>query len=92
MQVALDYLQKQASDHDMLMVFFVHGWNHSAKGQNGPTPPVEDQRDKNVQTFQKVLLGLSHAEREQAEAFKRPLQEVGGIYAGWRGDSITVPP
>jgi hypothetical protein len=93
MAVVLDYLQRQAAHQDLLMVVFVHGWHHSAKGQEpGATSSHEDERDDNAKTFQTVLQGLSQAEHKQARVLKRTPREVAGIYVGWRGDSITAEP
>ncbi|MDB5982592.1 MAG: Esterase [Pseudomonas sp.] len=93
MAVVLGYLERQAADQDLLMVVFVHGWHHSAKGQEPGAPSShEDERDGNVKTFQTVLQGLALAEGKQAKALNRAPREIAGIYVGWRGDSITAEP
>jgi hypothetical protein len=89
MDLVMDYLNRQAADHDLLMVVFVHGWHHTAKGQEAG----EEHADANVETFQRVLQGLAQEEQQRA-LNARPARQprpVVGVYVGWRGDSISIP-
>lgn len=89
MDLVVDYLNRQAADQDLLMVVFVHGWHHTAKGLE----PGEERADANVETFQRVLQGLAQEEQQRAQN-ARPIRQprpVVGVYVGWRGDSISIP-
>lgn len=86
MDAVLDEYQRMASDEDVLLITFVHGWHHSAKPE-----------DDNIKEFRKLLIGVSKVEslrisqlsEEEKESQKR--RKVLGLYIGWRGDSIDIP-
>lgn len=81
MWYVLDKLNDEAATKQLLIVVFVHGWQHSAAPGDG-----------NIQTFRQVLAQLSDSEAQMAELTSTPRREVAGVYLGWRGMSITVPP
>lgn len=83
MQAVLDYLSTEATNNDLLMIVFVHGWHHSAQ-----------EGDGNIETFRTMLADLAVAETFQAGAgpVKRKARKVAGVYVGWRGDSLTLGP
>lgn len=77
MQAVLDHYYQIASQNDILLITFVHGWHHSAQ-------PGDD----NIKQFRGLLAKVS--EIENAGKIK-PARKVLGLYIGWRGDSISVP-
>ena len=79
MQAVLDEYYKIASEKDVLLVAFVHGWHHSAKPE-----------DQNITEFRKLLTKLSRYEEIGSTQQKRTRRKVLGLYIGWRGDSIDV--
>ncbi len=81
MQALLDYLYKAAGSDNLLMTVFVHGWHHNAS-----------VNDNNIAHFRQSLLALSKLEQSDADANKRRARKIVGIYLGWRGESVTVPP
>lgn len=80
MNAVIDKLWAESASKDLLMVVFVHGWQHNAAPD-----------DKNIATFQKVLAQLSADEKRLSEVSGKPARQVAGVYLGWRGESITVP-
>ena len=79
MQAVLDEYYKVASEEEVLLVAFVHGWHHSAKPE-----------DQNVARFRDLLTKLSRYEAIGSTQQKRNRRKVLGLYIGWRGDSIDV--
>lgn len=80
MNAVLDEINAKASEQDLLIVAFVHGWKHSAA-----------PKDDNIKTFRDVLLGLSEAESRISAVTNERRREIVGVYLGWRGGSITTP-
>lgn len=80
MWAVLDYLNGKVGSEDLLIVVFVHGWQHNAAPGDG-----------NIATFRKALMGLSAAETAISRTDGTPHRRVAGIYLGWRGASITAP-
>lgn len=80
MQSVLDSFYPIASKDDVLLVLFVHGWHHNA----GPG-------DTNIQEFRKLLQKIARIENSGAGNNSHKARKVMGVYAGWRGESITVP-
>jgi len=76
----IDKLTTEAANKDLLMMVFVHGWKHSAAPHDG-----------NIETFRKILSGLSEDENHISQLSGRPARQVAGVYLGWRGGSVTVP-
>jgi len=80
MNVVLDtYLQISGSD-DVIVIVFVHGWQHSA----APS-------DSNVESYKQLLAEISHNETVSSQQDKRAKRKVLGVYIGWRGDSLVLP-
>ena len=65
---------------DVIMVVFVHGWQHSAK-----------PGDKNIQHFRELLRQVSALESQFPRGLGQPARPVVGVYLGWRGRSLDVP-
>ena len=80
MRDVLAKLQTEAASRELLMVVFVHGWKHSAA-----------PGDANIETFRRVLAGLSETEAYLATTTGAPVRLVAGVYLGWRGGSVPVP-
>jgi len=80
MSAVLNELHKESARKDLLMVIFVHGWNHSA-----------EPYDANIQSFRAVLSGLSRAENQISAVTGELPRLVAGVYLGWRGQSVTLP-
>ena len=76
----IDKLSAEAANKDLLMVVFVHGWKHSAA-----------PNDENIETFRKVLAGLSEDENHISRQTGMPARQIAGVYLGWRGGSVTAP-
>jgi hypothetical protein len=79
MQAVLDHYYKIASDNDVVLMVFAHGWHHSAS-----------LGDDNIRQFRKLLSKVSRIESAGKNS-KGKARKVLGLYIGWRGDSITVP-
>lgn len=80
MRYVLGKLQEEAETKPLVIVVFVHGWQHGAAPGDG-----------NIVTFRQVLAQLSDSEAQVAELTHTPPRAVAGVYLGWRGRSITVP-
>jgi hypothetical protein len=80
MDAVVDKLLTEAASKDLLITIFVHGWKHSAA-----------PNDANIETFRKVLAGLSENELHISRKTGQPARQVAGVYLGWRGGSITAP-
>jgi len=78
MQALLDSLYEKAAHDSLLLTVFVHGWHHNAA-----------PGDKNIESFKNNLAMLSAIEHRPTG--KKP-RKVIGVYIGWRGESIDVPP
>jgi pimeloyl-ACP methyl ester carboxylesterase len=67
---------------DLIMVVFVHGWFNNA-----------DPANDNLKQFREVLKKLSQQEAALSKSEGgRPKRQIAGVYIGWRGESIDVPP
>ena len=69
-----------ASENDVIVTVFVHGWHHSAAPD-----------DNNVSHFKELLGKVARNEKLMSKALHRTERKILGVYVGWRGDSITVP-
>jgi len=76
----LDHFYSIASQQEILLVSFVHGWHHSAKID-----------DNNITEFRNLLSRLAKAESINSRQNGYSPRKVLGVYVGWRGDSITIP-
>ena len=77
MQALLNSLYQRAHKESLLLTVFVHGWHHNAK-----------PGDRNIENFKNNLAMLSAIEHTHSGEPRR----VAGIYVGWRGESIDLPP
>jgi len=80
LSAVLDHFYSIASQQEVLLVSFVHGWHHSAKPS-----------DKNITEFRNLLSRLAKAENMNSRQNGYKARKVLGVYVGWRGDSITMP-
>ena len=80
MWAVMDKFATTAAQQDLLMVVFVHGWNHSAA-----------PGDLILEKFRAVLSKLSESEALVSRQTGLPARKVAGLYLGWRGGSISVP-
>lgn len=80
MWAVMDKFATASAQQDLLMVVFVHGWNHSA----APDDLILDK-------FRSVLAKLSESEALVSRRTGLPARKVAGLYLGWRGGSVTVP-
>ncbi len=80
MRDVIDDINLQASENDVLMIVFVHGWKHSAAPEDG-----------NIDEFRDILKRISALESRVADQSKKTARKVIGVYLGWRGASITAP-
>ena len=80
MQTVLDTFYTIAGQDDIILKVFVHGWQHSAA-----------QKDKNVESFKKLLLKIAQNESRSALQDNRQKRQVVGVFVGWRGKSLSVP-
>ncbi|MEC4749229.1 esterase [Methylomicrobium sp. Wu6] len=81
MQALLDTLYKKAAEESILLTVFVHGWHHNAR-----------PGDPNIESFKDNLAKLSAIESQRSKSLHRPARKIAGVYIGWRGESIDVPP
>lgn len=79
MQAVLDHYYEIASNNDVMLIVFAHGWHHSARPGDG-----------NIQEFRKLLAKVAKIENT-GNTSKSKARKVLGLYVSWRGDSITVP-
>ena len=80
LQALIDAVYNTAVNDSVLVNLFVHGWHHNARPE-----------DHNIDSFKTSLAKLSEEEHELSRLKNRAARKVIGIYAGWRGESITVP-
>ncbi|AEG00527.1 esterase [Methylomonas methanica] len=81
MQALLDTLYQKAAQESILLTVFVHGWHHNAR-----------PGDTNIESFKENLARISKIESRRAKELGRPPRKIAGVYIGWRGESIDVPP
>ncbi|WP_446811601.1 esterase [Methylomonas sp. 2BW1-5-20] len=81
MQALLDTLYEKAGKESVLLTVFVHGWHHNAR-----------PGDPNIESFKNNLAKLSEVENQRSKTLRRPARKIAGVYIGWRGESIDVPP
>jgi hypothetical protein len=79
MEDLLKRMDLEASQQDLLVVTFTHGWRHNAS--NG---------DENVDYFKKLLSNITQDEQVLSKEDGRIPRKVVGIYIGWRGDSANA--
>jgi len=80
MNVVLDTYSQISGSDDVVVVVFVHGWQHTAA-----------PGDSNVESFKQLLAKVSHTETLASQQDKSPIRKVLGVYIGWRGDSSVLP-
>lgn len=81
MHALLDTLYRKAAEESILMTVLVHGWHHNAR-----------PGDPNIESFKDNLAKLSAIETRLSKKLGRPARKIAGVYIGWRGESIDVPP
>ena len=81
MQALLDMLYQKAAKESILLTVFVHGWHHNAR-----------PGDTNIEGFKENLARISQIETRRSKEQGRPPRKIAGVYIGWRGESIDVPP
>lgn len=81
MQALLDMLYQKAAEESLLTTVLVHGWHHNAR-----------PGDPNIESFKDNLAKLSEVETRLSKKLGRPARKIAGVYVGWRGESIDLPP
>jgi len=76
----IDDLYNRANDDSLLIVLFVHGWQHNAQ-----------HNDRYVINFHETLRMLSQEESQAARMEMRETRQIAGVYLGWRGRSVNIP-
>lgn len=76
----LDTLYADAYKNNLLIVVFVHGWQHNA-----------EQNNDYIVNFRQTLKQLSQLESNAAKLEGRNQRDVAGIFVGWRGKSLSIP-
>jgi hypothetical protein len=79
LNAVLDRLIEEDAKQRLLIITFVHGWQHNAKYD-----------DSNVEMVRRTLRALSAVERSTSQKEGRPARKIVGVYAGWRGMSYTL--
>jgi hypothetical protein len=80
MEAVVREIKNEAKENDLLIVVFMHGWQHNAA-----------PKDSNLKTFKEVLKLLSESEQYVSIEANKPAREVFGVYLGWRGKSVRLP-
>ena len=80
MRKVLDAYSIITGTDDVIVIAFVHGWQHTAA-----------PGDSNVESFKQLLAQISHNETVASRQDKRATRKVLGAYIGWRGDSSILP-
>ncbi len=80
MEAVLNEYYQLAGTGDVLLIAFVHGWQHSAEPD-----------DSNIVSFRKMLAQVSEVEGIGSEQQLRVKRKVLGLYVGWRGKSLKIP-
>jgi hypothetical protein len=80
MRKVLDTYSTITGTDDVIVIAFVHGWQHTAA-----------PGDSNVESFKQLLAQVSHNETVSSQQDKRAARKVLGAYIGWRGDSSVLP-
>lgn len=76
----IDDLYSRADNNSLLIVVFVHGWQHNAQ-----------HNDRFVHNFHETLRMLSQEESQAARLEMRKTRQIAGVYLGWRGRSLDIP-
>ncbi len=76
----IDDLYSRADNNSLLIVVFVHGWQHNAQ-----------HNDRFVHNFHETLRMLSQEESQAARLEMRETRKIAGVYLGWRGRSLDIP-
>lgn len=74
-------LTKHAESSGVLISVFVHGWHHNAA-----------PGDMNIEKFKESLATLSQLEHWFANEKGSSPRKTIGIFIGWRGESLHLPP
>jgi len=80
MRKVLDTYSTISGTDDVIVIVFVHGWQHNAA-----------PGDSNVESFKQLLAHISHNETVASQQDKRATRKVLGAYIGWRGRSSGLP-
>jgi hypothetical protein len=81
MESLLGHLYEKSSEESILLTVFVHGWHHDAR-----------PGDSNIESFKDHLAKTSVIENQRSKDLGRSRRKIVGIYVGWRGESIEIPP
>ena len=79
MNAVLDEYYDIAAKNEVLLITFIHGWQHNASPE-----------DSNIQSFRDLLTRASRYESRGSLQQGRVKRKVLGLYIGWRGESIDV--
>ena len=79
MDAVLDRLASEDSTNGLLIMVYVHGWNHNASWD-----------DDNVAMFRTNLTELAEMERQLSRDGGWRPRTVAGVYVGWRGLSSNI--
>ncbi len=80
MTAVVDEAWKQAANDDLVLVVYVHGWQHDASPD-----------DTDIRMFRNTLTRVASAEAEIATNLGISARKVFGVYVGWRGESVAIP-
>ncbi len=80
MKKVLDTYSVITGTDDVIVIVFVHGWQHNAA-----------PGDSNVESFKQLLTHVSQTESVASQQDKRAKRKVLGAYIGWRGDASVLP-
>lgn len=80
-QIVLETIRRDIhQDKDAIIVIYVHGWQHNARGD-----------DKQLDAFKNLLKQFSLLQKRQAEKDQIKPCEIIGLYLGWQGVRFNYP-